>query len=548
MEIEAKLLSSLEKVFSAEAPTACEFFDASCLKGERLSFQIAYRLEPETQVNSCEAALQVESDLEEYLTLYRVGEVPVRVPSWAGNDDYFLKKTPGLYPDLLTPCGGSLRLLAGQWRSLWVEVQVPEDAAPGVHEIAVRLLGEQGAVLSEKRFSLTVIAAALPEQELLCTQWFHCDCLATRYGVEPLSEEHWSLLSNYLENYAAFGMNMVLTPIFTPALDTEVGAERPTVQLVDVEESGGSYRFGFQKLDRFLDLCEEKGIHNFEMAHLFTQWGAEFTPKIVSTDGRKLFGWHVSATSQEYQEFLHTFLPALKQHLQDRGILERCWFHVSDEPSEEHLTTYRAALDLVKDALNGCNMMDALSEYQFYVQGLVKTPVVANNAMDLFLENKVSPLWTYYCCGQGNRQVSNRFIAMPSARNRVLGLQLFKYQIQGFLQWGYNFWYSQYSKREIDPFCDTDAGEGFPSGDPFLVYPGPDGKPLPSIREMVFAEALQDLRALKLLEQYLGHGETVSWLESLSGQKITFTEYPHGSEYLLHIRGEINKKIQELVK
>lgn len=61
---------------------------------------------------------------------------------------------------------------------------------------------------------------------------------------------------------------------------------------------------------------------------------------------------------------------------------------------------------------------------------------------------------------------------MPSARNRILGALLYKYNAVGFLQWGYNFWYSQFSKHEIDPFTVTDAGKAFPSGDAFVVYPG----------------------------------------------------------------------------
>lgn len=545
MKIESKILSSLEKVFSAETPSATEVSEALCLQGERFHFQIAYRLEDES-INSLVTPIRLTSDLEDSIKLYQVKEVPVRVPWWNGNDDYFLKKTPGMYPDLLIPCENGIKLLNHQWRSLWVEVAVPENAAPGCHNISIQLLGENDTPLSDSSFSLNIINAKLPEQELICTHWFHGDCLSTYYGVEPLSEEHWKLIGNFMENYSTYGSNMILTPVFTPALDTAVGAERPTVQLVDVTEKDGNYSFGFDKLDRYIALAQEKGIRYFEIAHLFTQWGAKFTPKIVADDGRKLFGWHVSATSQEYRGFLGAFLPTLKDHLRSLGILDRCWFHISDEPSEEHLDSYRAALDVAREYLSDCNMIDALSEYKFYEQGLVKTPIPANNAIDEFLEHQVTPLWTYYCCSQGRSNVSNRFMSMPSARNRILGLQLFKYQIQGFLHWGFNFWYSQYSVKPINPFCDTDADEGFPSGDAFLVYPGEHGQPLPSIREMVFGEAIQDLRALKLLEQHLGHEETVAWLENLSGQKITFSEYPHGSEYLLHIRNEVNRKLQEL--
>ena len=35
-----------------------------------------------------------------------------------------------------------------------------------------------------------VINAKLPEQALMCTMWFHCDCLAIYYKVDIFSEEH----------------------------------------------------------------------------------------------------------------------------------------------------------------------------------------------------------------------------------------------------------------------------------------------------------------------------------------------------------------------
>ena len=150
--------------------------------------------------------------------------------------------------------------------------------------------------------------------------------------------------------------------------------------------------------------------------------------------------------------------------------------------------------------------------------------------------------WTYYCCGQ-YKGTSNRFMAMPSYRNRVLGLQLYKFGCVGFLQWGFNFWYSQYSKRRINPFEETDAGEAFPSGDSFVVYPGENGQPLVSLRYKVFYDAFQDLRALKLLESKIGREKTLALLEN--GTPISFKDYPHSAEWLLETRERINKVIKE---
>jgi hypothetical protein len=132
----------------------------------------------------------------------------------------------------------------------------------------------EGEELARETFMMEVIDAALPKQTLWHTEWFHCDCLATWYGTEVFSEAHWSRIEQYIQTAVQHGINMILTPVFTPPLDTEVGGERPTVQLVDVEKSGDKYHFGFDRLTRWVRMCLANGIEYFEISHLYTQWGA----------------------------------------------------------------------------------------------------------------------------------------------------------------------------------------------------------------------------------------------------------------------------------
>jgi hypothetical protein len=163
--------------------------------------------------------------------------------------------------------------------------------------------------------------------------------------------------------------------------------------------------------------------------------------------------------------------------------------------------------------------------------------------VDIFLENQVKDLWTYYCCAQTGNYVSNRFFYMPSQRNRVIGVQLYKYNLKGFLHWGYNHWYSGRSIKFLNPYINTDANYSFPSGDAFLVYPGDNG-PVDSIRHEVFREALQDLRALQLLESLIGKEETLKILEEDLNNPVTFSEYPRDLTWSLSTREKINQLIK----
>ncbi|WP_461671121.1 DUF4091 domain-containing protein, partial [Mycobacterium tuberculosis] len=245
----------------------------------------------------------------------------------------------------------------------------------------------------------------------------------------------------------------------------------------------------------------------------------------------------------EYAGFLDKLLPELTSLLMKQGLRERSYFHISDEPSAQHMESYRAAAAIAFKHLDGFTVIDALSDYSFFEQGLVQKPVPAVDHLNVFLDNGVPDLWTYYCCAQ-SRDVANRFFNMPSSRNRILGIQLYKYQIQGFLHWGYNFWFSQYSVRPVDPFRVTDAGLAFPSGDPYLVYPGPDG-PIESIRLLVMHEALQDLRALRQLEELIGREQVLELLEEDVEEELTLKQYPRNSEWLLAKREQVNRRIAE---
>ncbi len=544
--METRCLSSLSKVFADSELLDQPFSSGSAMLNETYSFQVAFRAKK--QIKSLH--IEIDSNLKKWTTVRSVGLVPSEFPCYDDHDDHILRSTPGLYPDPLYPLDGyELNGFPNQWRSIWVTVKLNGQLLPGKHPIRVLIKTKEGELLGEESFNLEVISALLPKQKLMHTEWFHTDCLATHYDIDVFSEEHWKRIDQYVHTAVNHGMNMILTPLFTPPLDTEIGGERPTVQLVSVEKKGQTYHFGFERLERWVALCNQRGVEYFEFSHFFTQWGAKHAPKIiVSEHGKssKMFGWDTDASGEAYRDFLQQFMPCLIDFVEHHHLKNRCRFHVSDEPRDIHFQSYQSAYDIISPYLKDYPIMDALSDYAFYEQGLVQNPIPANNHIEPFLENEVPHLWTYYCCSQ-YKGVANRFFNMPSARNRILGYQLYKYHIEGFLHWGYNFWYSQYSKKQIDPFKTTDADCGFPSGDAFLVYPGKEG-PIDSIRLEVLYEAIQDLRAFELLESWIGKEKVIQFVESELDKEITFNQYPQDSTWLLSLRERMNQKVKELAQ
>lgn len=537
-DISLTLLSSLEKVMRNEPAENIDYNRFSMLNNEKKSFQLYIKADSEA------VSLDIKSDLN-CIKVFTVEYMP---SGFAINektaDDYVLRSKDGYYPDLLLPVEKSIKLENG-CRTLWFEIDSENPLAAGEHSIELTVSDDDTAAGTS--VMVEVIDCPLEKQSLIFTNWFHTDCLMQEYGVEAFSEEYWKIVENYLRTAVRHGMNCVLTPLFTPSLDIAVGGERPTVQLVDVTVTKGKYTFNFDKLLKWIETAQKCGIEYFEMAHFFTQWGAKFAPKIMATVNgkyKKLFWWRTLVISRKYKKFLTQFSTELNALLESLNLKNKVLIHVSDEPNMSHIFTYRIAAKLIHKLFKGYKIIDALSDFKFYSTGLIDTPIPANNHIEPFI-GKVSELWTYYCCAQDDKYVSNRFFSIPSQRNRVLGYQLYKYDVKGFLHWGYNFWNTRYSKEKINPYEVTDAGGFFQSGDSFVVYPKADGTPLCSLRLKVFYDGFQDMMALQTLEKLTGRENALKVLEQGLDNELTFFEYPHSIEWQLATRERINKAIKE---
>lgn len=508
----------------------------SMLKNEVYSFQVVYRYDWCAR----EIDVTIDSPIKKFVSVRMEEIVPVTTPNtWAG-DDFVLSKEPFLLPDVLVPI--EKRRPTGRYNTysvLWFTVK--GDLPVGTHDIVITL--DSGGNKLTCKYKLTVVDAKLEEVDFKYTRWFHYDGIAQYYNLPVFSPEYNKIMDNFIKCAVNHGQNMLLVPMFTPPLDTRIGSERLTVQLVDVEVKNGKYVFDLDRLVAFMKHIKKLGIKYFELSHLFTQWGAKAAPKIMAKKNGKLvqiMGWDTPTTGAKYKKFLSEFLPTLRARLIKEKLFESCYFHLSDEPSDKTIEDYSIARDIFKQYVPDGIVMDALSHYDFYERGLVDRPVSGTDAVIReFIANNVQNMWVYYCCGQCGGNLSNVIMAFPAYRNRVLGVQLYMNQINGFLQWGYNFYNSVLSDEPVNPYFITDCGGGLQSGDGFIVYPGKNG-PYDSIRHEVFFEALQDFYLFHTLEKKIGRAKTEALLEKY-GFKKSFTEYPHEEEALMKARSAAHR-------
>ena len=186
MEVGVKQISSLEKIRSIqEGEQAKEINQAVLLGGETFSYQ---------QVVSCDcfAHLHVEviSEISDFVKIYEVKDVVMDLPCYHCYDHYegYITTEPGMMPDLLTPLEKQRNYirLNENYRTIWIEINIPRDFAPGVYPVSITYQYENNeySLFAEKELSVEVLNVNIPKQNIKVTQWFHTDCIADAHNVE----------------------------------------------------------------------------------------------------------------------------------------------------------------------------------------------------------------------------------------------------------------------------------------------------------------------------------------------------------------------------
>lgn len=436
---------------------------------------------------------------------------------------------PGFVPDPLF-VEQEVTLGPHETHAFWIDLYVPTDVQPGIYPVAVCFASDEEEVQATCHVRVAELCVT-PRRDFPVTHWFYADALCDWYGTSPFDENFWTRVKLYMADLVEHGTDCQYVPLFTPPTD---GVKRP-MQLLRVQEpTPGRYTFDFSDVARWVALARTCGARRFEWTHLFTQWGAENALRVYRDNANPdslLWPADTAATSAEYRSFLAQFLPAFHRFLESERLLGCSFFHVSDEPhGESHIDNYRAARGLLAEHAPWMQVMDALSDVRFAQLGLTDMPVAILSAAPAFAQAGI-PAWVYYCCAPRARYV-NRFLDTPLAAIRMTGWLLYRLRAQGFLHWGYNYWYRRQSQQLIDPFTEQAAcaWPGWAAGDPFVVYPGPEG-PIDSLRWELFALGLSDYALLQ--------SAAITPDDPMLAPLIAYDDFPREPGWIDQVRGRI---------
>ena len=183
------------------------------------------------------------------------------------------------------------------------------------------------------------------------------------------------------------------------------------------------------------------------------------------------------------------------------------------------------------------------SDYHFYEKGLVQCPIVDTCRAGDF-DGRCQNFMLYYTGGRPHKGLSNRLVVSSPIKTRMIGAQLFRYNARGFLHWGYNYYYGRMTHGVFNPAIDPYGYRNIP-GASYLVYPGFDRTCQPSIREKQMGDAMNDYRALRLLESLVGREETLKiCAQALRVDGVDVFELPSDPLAVIKMRESVNAAIE----
>ncbi len=375
-------------------------------------------------------------------------------------------------------------------RPVWITIDIPADATPGIYEGAVFRRSASG---SEKHpVTLEVQDKLLPPP----SEWsFHLDlwqnpfAVARYNGVELWSKEHFELLKPLLGKLADAGQKCITATL----IDKPWGDNKPCYDdfrsmIRWTRKKDGSWEYDYSIFDKYVSLAMDCGIkeqincYSMVPIHNKFTWHDEKSADTVITEA--------FPGTPEYEDLWKGFLPDFRSHLKEMGWLEITTIAL-DEREEEEMNNLFSFLEETapefKIAMAGFYYESLNSSIYDFSSNWRHTGIMSDGVIDTRRESGLKTTY-YVACGIPE---PNSFTFSVPDESCYLGWFAAAEGFDGFLRWAYNSW-------PEDPQIDSRYTK-WPAGETYLIYPGARS----SVRFERMREGIQDYEKIRILRDEL---------------------------------------------
>lgn len=451
--------------------------------------------------------------------------------------DYVAEK--GWHPDPLMPLKNGFNIEGSDLcRPLWITVYAPAGTKAGDYsgKITIRADGM-------KEVTANVVCRVwgfdLPKESHLKTHtWDELEYLKDFYNKDEYP----------LDWYLNF-CNLLLKNRMNPGF---AGVN----YLSTKPDKNGNW--DFSRVEKVLTYCMDRGLTRFSILQMKK---GEYKP--------------------EDTKAIYDFVAAYAKFLRKKGWIDKALVELWDEPTDVEWPGIKERAEKLKKIDPGLRLQ-LFAEggpYDFWdkatdkygLNGLVDIWAPVNIVESPETQAKGGEIWTYFCT-LARECAPNFFIDCPAIYQRSIAWYCWMYGVDGFEHWSTTyFWRNVHKGKPMDqkwPSVPWDSRSiYYMNGDGQLVYPGPEGIPLPSIRLENFRDGMEDyeylFRLRELLEKYkdnttdatlneyrqLLNPETYLLYKYPRKIKVTLEHtlrYPDQPERVLETRQQIAMAIEDL--
>jgi len=501
--LQFEALDPLQKVFPESSYFAPLDAHADVARGEHASFQFAVRANSDIQnlqihveapANSSSELADIKSGFVGYVKVGRANPEP-------STDAY--KSLSGYFPDPII-YEDSRDVPFGTTQAIWLTVKIPVDCQTGLYKGRVEITGELGgkSFSESKTFEIEVFKPVIENTSLWVTNWFFLDrlhYLNKNEAVEKHSDLYWELSRVMAQTLAEYRQNVAMISPFDHTVFTY---------------DNGTWQFDFSNFNRMVSLFVEEGvIGRLEGGHLGSRidggWLSPFGLYVPVFDNDSIDKELLPLDNPLTVEFYQAFLPAFVNNIQEQGWGGQYIQHIADEPIDDNVESYIEISKFLKSLVPELKVIEACHTHRLENMIDIWVPQMnfLESGMDFYTDRqtKGDEAW-YYTCLAPKGEWANRFVELPLIKTRLLHWVNFKYNIPGYLHWGFNFWGSNSGiVTAEDPYDDVSgiivsSGNILPGGDCWITYPA--YKTIyPSIRLEAMRDGIVDYELLLMFKE-----------------------------------------------
>ncbi len=349
---------------------------------------------------------------------------------------------------------------AGACRGLWLTIQVPQNAKPGIYKGTVELVA--GGKRTRYGYLVKVLDRTLPSPK----EWaFHLDlwqnpyAIARVHNVELWSKEHFDVMRPHMLKLASAGQKAITATLIDRPWDGQT--YDPFGSMVTwVKKADGTWWYDFTIFDRWVEFMMSCGIDKEITCFSMIPWKLSFRYYDQATHSHKYI--NCAPGEEAYAQFWGGMLSAFAAHLKEKGWFDRTFISMD----ERSLQQMQAAIKVIKEYAPGMKISMA-GNYHPEIEADIH-----DYCLDIFAYGAYTPellaerraqgkVSTYYTCCSA--EYPNLFTFSDPADAAFIALEALAKDLDGYLRWAYNSW-------TVTPEEDS-RFTAWPAGDTYVIYP-----------------------------------------------------------------------------